>query len=62
VVVDGVRLAMGATIYRAGSVQSIGSRRMANVLMVEVSELAPNDCQAQVKAYYVGRAICIGDA
>jgi hypothetical protein len=63
VVVDDVRLAMGATSYRrAGGVQSIGSGTMAYVLMVDVSELAPTDCEARVKADYIGRAICIGDA
>jgi hypothetical protein len=50
VVVYDVRLAMGSTSYRcAGGVQSIDSCTMANVLMVDVSELAPTDCEARAK-------------
>jgi hypothetical protein len=30
--------------------------------MVEVRKLTLNDCQARIKAEYVGRALCIGDA
>jgi hypothetical protein len=48
--VDDVRLAMGATSPSRRRCTEIPVGSTANVLMVEVSELEPNDCQAWVKA------------